>query len=206
MNINKLFSSPRVIGCVANTNEGKSNLIYYFLDTLKKSYKFKVYTYGLRCEFPNTIQFHSLTELEQLKDSIIFVDELFSLFDLDNRKAKRDIENTIRLIYHNNNVLFLCGLGENFKKFLSAKLSAVIFKKVTLADLINGSAVKNIIMNYKGTERGSAILDLGIDKAIVFDGLHYHKLDIPYLRKYDTKKHNVPILVLKTVSKKVHKK
>jgi len=202
LDISKLFNKPKVIGLIGNANEAKSNMIYWVLDFLKKDYKFKVYVYGLRCEFPNTIQVHSVGEIEQVKDSILIVDEMTSLFDLDNRKVKAQIENTIRLIFHNNNILLICGLGENFKKFLSAKLSVVIFKKVTLADMINGSTVKNILMDYKGNERGQSILNLALGEALIYDGVHYHKIDVPYLPKYDTKAKNVPILVRKNVINK----
>ncbi len=202
MDIYKLFNQPQIIGLIANQHTGKSNLIYYFLDTLKAKYKFKVFVYGLRCDVPGTQQIHTVTELEQITNSIVFVDELFSLFDLDNRKVKQQIENTIRLIFHNNNVLFLCGLAENFKKFLSAKLHILIFKKTTISDLINGSRVKNIIMNYKGVERGHTVLNIPIDRALIFDGDHYHNIKIPYMKDYDSKAGNVPILVLKNVVKK----
>lgn len=204
MKLKELFNKPKVISIVGNANTAKSNLIYYILDELKKDFKFKVYVYGLRCPVSNTTQVHSVEEIEQVQNSLIIIDEMTSLFDLDNRKVKAQIENTIRLIFHNNNILLVCGLGENFKKFLSAKLTAVIFKKVTIADLINGSTVKNIIMSYKGNERGNSILNLGLGEAIVFDGLHYTKIDVPYLKKYDSKSKNVPILEKKTVRIQSH--
>jgi len=205
MRISQLFLKPCVIGLVGNPNSAKSNLIYWILDELKKEYKFKVYVYGLRCPVTNTTSVHSVEEIEQVKDSILIVDEMTSLFDLDNRKVKAQIENTIRLIFHNNNILMVCGLGENFKKFLSAKLSVIMFKKTTIADLINGSTVKNILMAYKGNERGQSILNLGLGEALVFDGLHYHKVDVPYLSQYDSKKGNVSILVRKSISRNVQK-
>ncbi len=202
MKLKELFNKPKVMAIIGNPNTAKSNLIYWILDDLKKDFKFNVYVYGLRCPISNTIKIHSIEELEQIKGSIIVVDELVSLFDLENRKVKAQIENTIRLIFHNNNILLLCGLAENFKKFLSAKLSVVIFKKVTIADLINGSVVKNIVMSYKGNERGQSILNLGLGEALIYDGLHYHKVDVPYLPQFDSKKDNVPILVRKIVEKK----
>lgn len=204
--IESLFDKPKVIGLVGDTNTAKSNTIYWILDELSKDFKFKVYVYGLRCEFPNTNRVTSIEEIEQVKDSLIIVDEMFSLFDLDNRKVKAQIENTIRLIFHNNNILLVCGLGENFKKFLSAKLTAVIFKKVTIADLINGSTVKNIVMRYKGEERGSSILNLDLGEALIFDGLHYHTVQIPYMKQYDTKAKNCAILVRKIEVKRVNDK
>jgi len=200
--LKKLFVKPSIIGLVANVNEGKSNTLYYILDELSKKYDFNVYVYGLKCTFPNTNVIHSVDEMEQIKDSLIILDEVFSLWDLDNRKAKRQIESSLRLINHNNNILIVCGLCENFKKFLSAKLDAVIFKKVSFADMINGSRMKNIIMNYKGNEMGSTVVNLNIDEAIVYDGLKYNKIHIPYMKKYDTKAKNVKILVRKKILKK----
>ena len=197
MNLKNLFTKPKIIGLVANANEGKSNTIYWILDSLRKDYTFKLYVYGLRCPVSNTIQIYSVDELEQIKDSILIVDEMENLFDFNNRKVRKEIEKTIRLIFHNNNVLLLCGLGENFKKFLSGKLNALIFKKITFADLINGSRVKNIILNYNGVEKGTTILNLAINETIIFDGLHYKKFDVPYMKDYDTKAKNVPILVKK---------
>lgn len=194
MKIKDLFEKPQIIGLVANAHEGKSNLLYHILDHLSKSFSYTVYTYGLKCEIKDVKQIHSVQELEQIRDSIIIIDEMFSLFDLDNRKVKAMIENTIRLVFHNNNVLLLCGLAENFKKFLSAKLNVVIFKKTGLADLINGSTVKNIVMAYKGVERGTAVLDLAIDEALIFDGKHYKKIPVPYMKQYDTKANNKAIL------------
>ena len=204
--LKNLFSKPCIVGLVANANEGKSNTIYWILENLQKDFNFTVYTFGLRCEFPKTIPIYSIRELEEIQNSIIIIDEMFNLFDLDNRKVKRQIENTIRLIFHNNNVLLLCGLGENFKKFLSAKLSAVIFKKTTISDLINGSNVKSIVNGYEGEEKGTTILNIPIDKAVIYDGMNYHKLNIPYLKQYDTKLNNVSIIVPKNAVKKGHKK
>lgn len=209
MNIKHLFDKPKVIGMVANADEGKSNTLYYILDELNKDYKFSVWVYGLKCSVPGTRKFNSIAELEQIKDSLIIIDEMFSLFDLDNRKIKKQIEDTIRLIFHNNNILLLCGLGENFKKFISAKIHVLICKKITFSDLINGSSVKNRVMAYQGKEKGSTVLNMRIDECLVYDGEHYHTIKIPYLKQYDTKLNNKPIFVSKikkNVSENVQKK
>lgn len=197
MDIKNLFDKPKIIGLVANTDEGKSNTIYWLLDSLNKDMKFKTYAYGLRSKYAGINKIHSVSELESITDSLIVIDEMFSLFDLDNRKIKGQIENTIRLLFHNNNILLLCGLGENFKKFLSAKIHVVIFKKITLSDLINGSGIKNIVMNYQGVEKGSTMLNLKIDEALIYDGKHYQKFKIPYMKQYDSKVGNKAIFIPK---------
>lgn len=209
MNVKKLFDKPKVIGVVANVNTGKSNLIYHLLNELENIGKFKLCTYGLRTKLKNARLLHSVNEMEKIKNSILIVDEMFSLFDLDNRKVKSQIENTLRLINHNNNVLMLCGVGENFKKFLSSKLDVIIYKKIDFEDLINGCRVKNVIKNYKGPEAGTTLLNLGIDEALIFDGESYDKIHVPYMKEYDSKAKNVEIVqksIPKSVPKNVQKK
>jgi archaellum biogenesis ATPase FlaH len=202
----ELFNKPKIIGVCGDVNNGKSMLLYHMLETLADDHKFKLYTYGLRLKFGKSRQIYSVAEMEQIRNSIIIIDELSSLFDLDNRKVKKLIENSLRLINHNNNILVICGTPENFKKFISAKLDYLIMKKTTLSDCINGSRLKNIITNYKGNERGSEVLNLRVEEALIFDGMHYEKIDVPYYQKYDSKSENVPILVSKNVQKTCKKK
>lgn len=194
MKISELFGKPKIISIIANANEGKSNLIYYLIEEVKKDFpKTKIWVYGLRCPLNKVEVFHSINELEVIKDSIIFVDEFMSLIDLDNRKNKQKVENTLRLIFHNNNVLILVGLPENFKKFISSKTDVFIYKRVTFADFINGSTAKQRIMEYNGYEKGSTILNLDKGEAILYNK-RYSFVNIPYLKKYDTKKDNPDIL------------
>ncbi len=195
MKIIEIFNKPKIIAIIGNVNEAKSNLVYYLIREINK-FKSNIVTFGLRQSVGGR-EINSLEELEQIKDSIIFIDEFYSLFDLDNRKKKRMIENTLRLINHNNNALVLTGLPENFKKFICGKLDTMMFKKVTYADFVNGSRAKNVLMSYKGSERGSSLLDLNKNEALVYDGLHFEKIKIPYLKECDTKAKNKPLVAKK---------
>lgn len=189
-----LFKAPKLIGLVADANEGKSNLIYWMIKALRDEYKFGLYTFGLRVWVTGEQKIYSVEQLEIIHNSIIIIDEFASMFDIDDRKEKKQIEQTLRLIFHNNNVVLLCGLPENFKKFIASKLDAVIYKRCALGDFINGSRVKKIAFNYRGYELGAAVLNVEVDKAIVYDGQFYHKVSIPYIQEGDTKKNNVSIL------------
>jgi len=204
--IKELFDKPKIISVCADVNTGKSMLLYHILEQLSKENKFKLFTYGLRLEFGNSTQIYSVSEMEQITNSLIVVDELSSLFDLDNRKIKKQIENSLRLINHNNNILVICGTPENFKKFISAKVDIMFYKKTTFADFINGSRLKNLLMNYKGNERGAEVLNLLVNECILFDGSHYTKFNVPYYPQYDSKKDNQTILQPKQQHKKKVKK
>jgi len=204
IDIKRLLDKPKVVSVVADVNQGKSMLLYDILENACKEYNYNLYYYGLRLDFDkvNSQRIYSIAELEDIRDSVIIVDELSSLFDMDNRKIRKSIENTLRLINHNNNILILCGVPENFKKFIAAKVDMVIYKKCTLADFVNGSVVKQRLLNYNGYERGTELLNLLIDEAIFYDGKHYKKFNVKYYAKYDTKKSNQEILRLRKSSKK----
>lgn len=189
-----LFTEPKLIGLVGDADSGKSNLLYWIIKALREKYQFKLYSYGLRVCLADEQKIYSVEQLEQIHDSVIIVDEFASLFDLDDRKQKKQIENTLRLIFHRNNVVLFCGLPENIKKFIASKLQAVIYKQCALGDFINGSRVKAVIMNYAGDERGAAMLSMNPDKAIMWDGKFYHKINIPYIQEGDTKANNADIL------------
>lgn len=206
MNISKLFNKPKIIAVIGDVNTGKSMLLYHLLHSLSTTSKFNLFTYGLRTPIKNAIEIFSVAEMEQIRDSFIIIDELSSLFDLDNRKVKSQIENTLRLLNHNNNIIVVCGTPENFKKFLSAKIDIAFYNKSTLSDFINGSRVKNILMSYRGNERGTEVLNLPVEEVLCFDGQHYHKMIVPYYKKYDSKKTNAKIFVRKSVRKNVQNK
>lgn len=194
-----LFTQPKLIGIVGNTNVGKSNLLYHVINTLRENFKFNLVTFGLK--FPQGNEVFSLEELEQVKNSLVIIDECFSLFDLDNRAKKKQIEETLRLIYHNNNVVVLSILPENGKKFIASKLDAFIFKKCSIADCINGSIIKRVMSQYCGPEKGNTVLDIPIDKALTYDGKSYSMEHIPYYEKFDSKKNNQPIMLKKPSEK-----
>lgn len=190
----ELFNSPKLIGVVGDADNGKSNMLYFVIKALRANYNFKLYSYGLRVNIVGEQKIYSVEQLEGIHDSIIIIDEFASLFDIDDRKEKKQIEKTLRLIFHNNNVVLLCGLPENYKKFIASKLDAVVFKRCALSDFINGSRIKKVAFNYSDYEMGAAVFDIEISKAIVYDGRDYHKINIPYLNETDTKANNVNIL------------
>lgn len=203
--IRKLFDCPKIIGIVGNPNEAKSNTIYYLISELRKEYKFDLHYFGLRNKIKGK-ELNSIKQLEQIKNSILVLDEFNTLLNLQDRTKRRQIENSLRMIHHNNNILIISGTGENFKKFISGKVEVIIFKKIFYDALINGSSVKKVIQDYQDifNIKGSSVLNLNKNQALVYDG-DYNLIAIPYMKEFDTKKENVEIL-LKKSCKNVEKK
>ena len=202
--ITELFKEPKIMAVCGDVNSGKSLLLYWLISELEKDNLFNLYTYGLKVPIGNAQVINSVEELEQIKDSVIIIDEVMNLWDLDNRVIKRQIENTLRLINHHNNILIVCGVPNNFRKFIAGKLNVIIYKKVSFDDFVNGSKIKYNALKYRGVERGTSILNLEPNRAVVYDGHHYYKLEIPYLEQYDTKRNNVKI-VKKKVNRNVNR-
>jgi len=203
--IKTLFKNPFVGAVIGDAHTGKSNLLYHIIEELDSHYNFNLYTYGLKSDLKGANKIYSLDELEKIKDSVIFLDEFYDLFDLEDRHNKTIAERTLRLLFHNNNIIILCGLPENYKKFIAAKIKVIFYKQCTFEDFINGSSVKKNVLKYHGVSRGSSLLHLGQDECLIYDGEHYRDYKIPYLSKRDSKRNNVKILVRKKVGKSVGK-
>lgn len=190
--LTKIFEKPCIIGVVSDSNFGKSNFLYFLIKDLKKEFSFNLYTYGLRFKVGD-IKINSINELEEVRDSVIILDEFYNILELEDRKKKKLVEKSIRLLFHNNNILILSGVCENFKKFISNKLNYIFFGKCTIGDMINGSKIKNICVNYCGSELGSNVLNIPKGELLLYDG-HYNRLKIDYLSEFDEKKGNKSIL------------
>ncbi len=91
--IKSLFNKVGVIAIAGDVNEAKSNLLYHIIETLKTDSTYKLYYYGLRNDIKDskilTQRIYSTGEMENIRDSVIIIDELSSLVDLTNNKLKK---------------------------------------------------------------------------------------------------------------------
>lgn len=210
--VEDIFNDPsiRVIGICADPNQGKSNTIYHLIDVLKTKYEgVKMYSYGLRVQVEGVRDIHTIYELENINNSVIFIDEFYDMMNMGNRKQAERAEKTLRTIYHSNNIMILCGLPRNFNKFVSGMLQACIFKQSTLEDFIQRSTLQQCMMAYSGgfqVTKGQYLLKMPKNVALVWTGgKHFDEVEIPYCEYGDTKRFNPPILTPKQEEKKGRK-
>jgi preprotein translocase subunit YajC len=202
----RLFAEPRIIGVCADVSQGKSNMLYAWIDQLITQYKFNshnLYTYALPI-WCGEQKISSVEELELIQNSVIILDEFFLFLNLDDRKRIKELANMMQRIKHANNVLIMCGLAHNFNKFISSQMEVKVYKQTTIKNLINGSPMKDVVVSYNGNEKGSTILRLSVDKAIIYglngegaDIKHYTRVTVPYMKAYDVKMNLPSILGLK---------
>ena len=200
MNIERILSNNVSI-LVGQTNTGKTMLLADLMCKYIKAYTSPVYCYGIRNEItdklrPVVTSFSSIRELERIKNGIIIIDEIGELLDLENRKKKRAIERTLRLITHNNNRLVTAGLPTDFRKFLSAKATCFMYTSLTISDLINGSLVKTTLLDYARSALGSYVLELPAGQVLCYDSLRLPEFwmdSFSYYKEFDTKKDNLSL-------------
>ncbi len=113
----------------------------------------------------------------------------------------------INFIYHKNNRLILCSPSlREFNSVIGGKIEKWILKSVKLNNLINGSQLKNIILNYKG--RYKSINDLVIPKGeiLVINNNFEQIIKLDYIKQADSKINQKNIFVKELSNKNVHKK
>jgi len=191
MNTERILNNDLGI-LMSRSNEGKTHTLCTIIEEYKKQFNGTVTTFGFRDELLNLLNvnsFSSLIELEEIRNSIIIVDEVGSLFDLENRTKRHLIESTLRLVNHRGNKILLSGLPSDFKKFLCAKAKVFMFKTLMISDLVNGSMAKEILLQYRGHGLGTYTLLFDKNTMLCYDGKFWLE-SCSYNEKYDTKKNN----------------
>jgi hypothetical protein len=129
------------------------------------------------------------------------MDEFPTFLRLSNRKSMEASENSLRTVYHSNNILVLSGLPHNYNKFISGLLQVTIFKQSNLEDFIQRSSLQQFTASYNGgysVSKGQALLKMDKSTALVWiNGGFCYEVNVPYVKWGDTKLHNKPILVEK---------
>ena len=205
---------PQIIEVIADQNQGKSNFIHALVADLQKEYDMDIVTYAVDAEIEGARQISSIAELERCQNSLIIIDEFYTLFGLNTNKRNFElIDKAMSTVYHpeRNNVWVLIGLPHHFNKQISSRATKMVFKQTTLADLVNGSQAKRVVTEYKRPELGASALLVGKDEAMMYDCKtgEYTWMKVPHMTEKDVKLSNAPIFrkkVCKKVQEKVHRK
>jgi hypothetical protein len=195
MEIKKILQH-NITGVLGDTSTAKSSLLCTLIEEFRKESDAPVWTYGLKEELTDRLEtnrFYSLDIMAKIKNSLIVVEEVGKIFDLENRKFKPVVEEVLRTIDHNNNKLVICGLPYDFKKFISARVKAFIYSYTTLSELINGSPAKEYLQIAQLPEKNYFYLDLPKGTFLYKSRDYEKKFVVPYNEKYDTKKINIDL-------------
>jgi len=193
----------RSIGVLADVHQGKTNTIQVAIKAIQSKYEAKMYSYGLPTFNPGVVKINSIEELERIHDSWIFIDEFPSLFSLSNRRQIELFERSMSLVFQANvnNRILICGHPHSFNKFLGSLLQVMVFKQITLSDLIQRSPTERVIAAFSSdassrVQKGSRVLAMPKDTALIYDTVtgHYSEITVPYSQDTDMKLNAKPIM------------
>lgn len=193
--------SIRVIGVVADKNQGKSNMLYNMIDIIRRNApETKIVGFRLLINIPGVLMLNSLVELAKIRNSYILIDELKTIVDMDNRTEVSELLQLLQTLYHSNNTLILCGLAHNFNGKISGEIEAWILKQTTMISIIKRSNLDYVLreLNHEGqAHKNKYVLTMPKNGAVVYHPYmekNWHYIEIPYLPRFDTKLDNEPII------------
>jgi hypothetical protein len=182
----ELLKSGRVFAIVGSKHTGKTSLLINLVEEVKQSFTTNVVCYFYHEEYKKiggVNHISSLNELEQIKNSFIFVDEFYELFDLDNRHNTQIVKCVLAQIEHNNNILVLCGLPDYFKKYIASQVNKWFLMSINYDEVVNGSSLASYINQLSGDFKGGTLLNVP-QGFTLFNGV---MIEYKYYKKYDKK-------------------
>jgi hypothetical protein len=196
MTLKEVFVDCRVVGICGNRNTGKTNNIFFLLNQLRKEKKHKhtkIYAFGLPpsthayCKKLNIKLIDGLNQLQGIKDAIIILDE-FQLLGLNDRRNKELLQSFMGFVYHNNNyVLFCSPTTREYNSIIGGYIEKWLLKAMSISDVVNGSQLKQALINYKGHYKQLDYFNVPVDEFVVLNNIEQHIIKCDYVKVIDTK-------------------
>lgn len=212
MIIKKLFGNERVCGIAGNKSSGKTNnLISLIVDFRKYNKVTPIYVFGvsetilkyLSERYEGIKEFNSISQLIEKRDCLIIIDE-FQKLKLNDRRHKEALADFVDFIYHKNNKVILSSANlREFNSVIGGVIERWALKSVNSSNVINGSQLKNAILDYKGRYKSLSSITMPKSKLLVINDSEEIVLDLEYIAEVDDKKDLVDIFEIKEGEKKV---
>jgi len=196
MEIKKLFGDCRIVALAGERNVGKTNNIMALLkDFRKTNKKTEIYVYGLdeittkwALKLGNAFEVSNLEQLSNKENSLIILDE-FQRLRLNDRRYKELLNKFTDFIYHKNNWVILSSPSlREFNSVIGGKIERWLLKSLRLSNLINGSQIKNAVMNYNGRFKTIDDIKIDKDKILILNDDYEQIISLEYIKEIDLKK------------------
>lgn len=214
MKIKELFGNARVVGIAGEKSSGKTNNIIALIEDFRKNNsETPIYVYGFDHRalswlknMGNVYEFSSINHLSGKQDSLIIVDE-FQKLNLNNKRYKAKLDALIDFIYHDNNWLILSSPGlREFNSIIGGKVERWALKNVRVANLVNGSQLKEAVVSYNGRFKSIDDLHIPKDTLLVINEDYEKLIELRYIPEVDFKQGNIDIFKVEEKVKKKSKK
>lgn len=214
MLIKEIFGEFRVVALAGDKSSGKTNNLMALLKDFRKENKTTpIYVFGLNeitinwiKQFDNVFEISSLEQLSDKENSLIIIDE-FQKLRLNDRRYKDILNDFIDFIYHRNNwVIFSSPNIRDFNSIIGSKIERWALKSLKLSSIINGSQLKDAVLNYNGRFKCIKDINIGKDKLLIINDEYEKVIKLDYIKEIDCKIKNIDIFCQENVEGKVKKK
>lgn len=195
--LKSIFGKKRIVALAGNKDCGKTNNLIALIEDFRKVNKnTKIYVYGLDSEtlnylnkFENIFEITELSQFTGKRDSLFIVDE-FQKLHLGDRRYKDLLDSFVDLIYHkenNNRVLFCSPNLREFNSVIGGKIEKWLVKSISYDCLVNGSQLKQAIINYSGRYKQLNDLVIPKDTILILGEETTREINLPYIKEADGK-------------------
>ena len=196
--LKEIFGDQRIIALAGEKHSGKTNnLIYLIKDLRQKMPTLPIYVYGMPqdvMQYLKTLKVEEISELKHLlgkKNCVLILDE-YQKLKLNDRRYKDALASFIDFVYHNNVYTILSSPNiREFNSIIGGVIERWLLKTVKKDSCINGSQLKRIIENYKGSWKSIDSIVLPKDKLLLINDEKEIVIDCPYVKEADSKLSNV---------------
>lgn len=139
------LDNTKVIAILGDTNSGKTNLAFHLLREYKGTRQ--IYLLGYPKQVDNFSTLSCFTDIFQLTDSIIFMDEIHRFIKTYDKNTSQELLEMLTLFSHNNNTLiFTTQLSQFITKSVEAFIDTWCITRLReVSTLKNGSKPKRIV-------------------------------------------------------------
>ncbi len=206
MKLKEVFGNCRIVGLAGEKDSGKTNnLIALIKDFRQHKKDVRIYVYGLEepvlewlnKNFKEIYEVSSLEQLATKKNCLIVLDEISKL-NLNNRRYTEQLNLFVDFVYHNNNWVILSSPSlREFNSTICGKIERWVIKSINVNNLVNGSQLKEIVLNYKGRYKSINSIDVPRNELLIINPDYEKSIEMEYIKEVDTKVKNVDIFSIK---------
>jgi len=195
MEIKKLFGDCRIVALAGDRNTGKTNNLMALLKDFRKyNKKTNIYLYGLdditikwALKLGKVYEVSNLEQLSNKENALIIIDE-FQRLRLNDRRYRELLNKFTDFIYHKNNWVILSSPSlREFNSVIGSKIDRWLLKSLKLSSLINGSQIKNAVLNYNGRFKTIDDIKISEDKLLILNEDFEQFISLNYIKEIDVK-------------------
>jgi len=200
--LKEVFGNSRIVGLAGEKDSGKTNNIIALIKDFRQYKKdVRIYVYGLeepilewlKKNFREIYEVSSLEQLATKKNCLIVLDEISKL-NLNNRRYTEQLNLFVDFVYHNNNWVILSSPSlREFNSIIGGKIERWAIKSINVTNLVNGSQLKEIVLNYKGRYKSINSIDVPRNELIIINSDYEKFIELEYIKEVDTKVKNINI-------------